>query len=75
MALHRSTFSYLQPTADQLDAMGLCRSACANCADVLVQHIPDGADKDHALRLLREVSVWANIAITRNPDGSPRDGK
>ena len=26
----------------------------------------------YALRKFREVAMWANIAITRNPDGSPK---
>ena len=34
--------------------------------------IPDGPDKTYMLRKFREVAMWANIAITRNPDGSPR---
>ena len=25
-----------------------------------------------ALRKLREVAMWANVAITRQPDGAPR---
>jgi hypothetical protein len=26
----------------------------------------------YILRKLREVGMWANVSITRNPDGSPR---
>lgn len=34
--------------------------------------LPDGPDKTYALRKHREVAMWTNIAITRQPDGSPR---
>ena len=34
--------------------------------------LPAGPDKTYVLRQLRDCAMWANIAITRNPDGSPR---
>lgn len=34
--------------------------------------LPDGPDKTYVLRQLRDCAMWANIAITRYPDGSPR---
>lgn len=73
MSLDKSTFSYLLPTDDQKDLMGVVRTAAAGYADVLEQALPDGPDKTYALRKLREVAMWANIAITRHPDGSPRN--
>lgn len=72
MSLHDSTFGYLNPTEEQKEAMTLVRSAAADFATVLRYQVPDGPDKTYLLRKLREVSMWANIAITREPDGAPR---
>lgn len=70
--MHESTFKYLKPTDEQLLAMELCRDAALNYFLVLKHNIPDGPDKTYIIRKLREVAMWANIAITRQPDGSPR---
>jgi hypothetical protein len=71
--LHHSTFAYLSPTPEQLKTMGTLREAAALYANALEQHVPNGPDKTYLLRKLREVAMWANVAVTRNPDGSPRD--
>lgn len=70
--MHSSTFEYLKPTDDQVAQMSVAREAAKAYAAVLADVIPDGPDKTYLLRQLREVAVWANIAITRQPDGSPR---
>lgn len=70
--MHNSTFEYLKPTDDQITKMGFCRNATSDYASILEMHVPDGPDKTYLLRKLREVAMWANIAITRLPDGSPR---
>lgn len=70
--MHSSTFDYLKPTDDQVAQMSVAREAAKAYAAVLENVIPDGPDKTYLLRQLREVAVWANIAITRQPDGSPR---
>jgi hypothetical protein len=70
--LHETTFDYLTPTNDQKATMGLVRGAFKNLADFLEEAIPAGPDKTFLLRQLRDCGMWANIAITRNPDGSPR---
>jgi hypothetical protein len=72
MALHPSTFEYLKPTDEQVAKMALCRSAAKDYAAVLEMHIPDGPDKTYALRKLRELAMWVNVAVTRLPDGTPR---
>jgi len=72
MALHPSTFDYYQPTPEQLKTMDTARLAAKAYATQLEVLVPDGPDKTYLLRVLREVAAWANIAITRNPDGSPR---
>ena len=35
--------------------------------------LPDGPDKTFALRNHRTTAMWANIAVTREADGSPRE--
>ena len=72
MTLHASTFEYLKPTDAQLNTMAAVREEFAEFASKLDLAIPDGPDKTYLLRQLRDCAMWANIAITRNPDGSPR---
>lgn len=72
MGLHPETFGYLSPTNEQKAVMQTVRSASAAYAALLDVHIPEGPDKTYLLRKLREVAMWANMAITRGPDGSPR---
>jgi hypothetical protein len=69
--LHGSTFDYLKPSNEQIDIMDRLRKAARQYALILEHELPDGADKTHLLRKLREVAMWANIAATRNADGSP----
>ena len=71
-SLHSSTFSNIQPSQHQLATMDKVRAASKAYADTLDALLPDGADKAHILRRVREVSMWANVAITRHADGSPR---
>jgi hypothetical protein len=70
--MHSSTFEYLQPTEAQKSEMEICRKAAADYAKTVMPMLPDGPDKTYMLRKFREVAMWENIAITRNPDGSPR---
>ena len=72
MALHSSTFEYLQPTLDQLKDMTEARWAAATYAKELERLLPDSPDKTYVMRKLREVGMWVNVAITRDADGSPR---
>jgi hypothetical protein len=72
MTLHPSTFEYLKPTDAQMEAMSVCRQAAQAYAECLMDLLPDGPDKTYALRKVREIAMWANVAITRNADGSAR---
>lgn len=72
MAFHPSTFEYLKPTDEQVAVMAEARTLFAETARRIDQLLPDGPDKTFMLRQLRDCAMWANIAITRNPDGSPR---
>lgn len=70
--LNKSTFDYLKPSDKQQSNMAVCREAAGDYAAILNELVPDGPDKTYLLRKLREIAMWANVAITRLPDGSPR---
>ena len=72
MPLHTSTFEYVKPTDKQVAQMNRLRSAAANYAAAVDQHVPGGPDKIYALRKIREIAMWVNVALTRLPDGAPR---
>jgi hypothetical protein len=70
--MHPTTFEYLRPTDLQLASMARVRAASAAYCDVLEKELPDGPDKTFVIRALRSNAMWANVAITRLPDGTPR---
>lgn len=70
--LHASTFEYLKPTDAQIEQMAVVRKAFADFAAVVDANVPEGPDKTYMLRSLRSCGMWANVAITRLPDGTPR---
>ena len=72
MPLHESTFEYLRPSDKQLEDMGIVREAAAKYAKVIDAHLPEGSDKTYLMRAHRSNAMWANVSITRHPDGSPR---
>jgi hypothetical protein len=72
MALDKSTFEYLKPTDEQLEVMQTLRSAAADYTKIVTDNVPEGPDKTYAIRKLREVAMWINVAVTRHADGSPR---
>lgn len=71
--LHDSTFKFHDPTNKQLETLQAVRTAAKQYSDCLEALIPSGPDKTYLLRKLREVSMWANVAITRHADGTPRE--
>lgn len=70
--MHPSTFEYLKPSEQQLEQMNTVRQAARIYCDVLEQILPDGPDKTFIIRAHRSNAMWANVAITRLPDGTPR---
>ena len=70
--MHKSTYEYLSPTDAQLEAMARIRAAAKAYSDILETELPDGPDKTHVIRAHRSNAMWANVAITRLPDGTPR---
>jgi len=71
--LDRTAFEYLKPTEQQLADMTECREAAAAYARVIEKVLPDGPDKTYLMRKHREVAMWANVAVTRHADGTPRE--
>lgn len=70
--MHSSTFEYLKPTEQQIENMNTVRKAAAEYCKVLEEALPDGPDKTFVIRAHRSNAMWANVAITRLPDGTPR---
>lgn len=70
--MHPSTFEYLKPTEEQIAQMARVRQAAKEYCDVLNELLPDGPDKTFVIRAHRSNAMWANVAITRQPDGTPR---
>jgi hypothetical protein len=70
--MHPSTFEYLKPTDEQIVSMAYVRALFRDFVSHIDVHIPEGPDKTYLMRQLRDCAMWANIAITRQPDGSPR---
>jgi hypothetical protein len=72
MPLHATTFEYLKPTDEQVAAMARWRTAAAIYAEHLEAALSEGPDKTYIMRRIRETAMWVNVAITRQPDGTPR---
>jgi hypothetical protein len=72
MAMHRSTYDYLSPTEEQIEQMAQLRAAAKLYGDALEALLPEGPDKTFVIRAHRSNAMWANVAITRLPDGTPR---
>ena len=70
--MHTSTYEYLKPTDKQVADMATVRAAAKAYNDVLDAVLPDGPDKTFVIRAHRSNAMWANVAITRLPDGTPR---
>ena len=70
--MHVSTYEYLKPTDDQIAKMARVRAAAKAYSDVIEAELPEGPDKTFMLRNHRSNAMWANVAITRQPDGTPR---
>lgn len=72
MPMHPSTYQHLKPTDEQMATMAKLREAAMAYGEALDQFLPDGPDKTYVIRAHRSNAMWANVAITRLPDGTPR---
>lgn len=71
--MHESTYEYLKPTDEQMALMAKIREAAAVYGKALEEFLPEGPDKTFVIRGHRSNAMWANVAITRLPDGTPRE--
>jgi hypothetical protein len=72
MSLHPLTFEYAKPTGEQVSDMTVLRNAAKVYAETVDNLVPDGPDKTYILRKIREIAMWVNVAVVRQPDGTPR---
>jgi hypothetical protein len=70
--VHASTYEYLKPTDEQIRRMAKLREAAAAYGETLEKLLPEGPDKTYVIRNHRSNAMWANVALTRLPDGTPR---
>lgn len=70
--MHVSAYEFLKPTDAQIEKMARLRAAAKAYGDVLDVELPDGPDKTFVIRGHRSNAMWANVAVTRQPDGTPR---
>lgn len=68
---HPSTFEYLIPTDEEVVKMEDARVATREYARILHGILPDGPDKTYIMRKIREIGMWANVAVTRDATGKP----
>lgn len=71
--MHPSTYEFLKPSEDQINRMARVRAAAKAYSEILEQELPDGPDKTFVIRAHRSNAMWANVAVTRLPDGTPRE--
>ena len=71
--MHSSTYEYLKPSDKQMEVMAQLRKAAASYGKILDMLLPDGLDKTFIIRAHRSNAMWANVAVTRLPDGTPRE--
>ena len=70
--MHSTTYDYLKPTDEQVERMARVRAAAKAYGEILEKELPEGPDKTFVIRGHRSNAMWANVAITRLPDGTPR---
>jgi hypothetical protein len=70
--MDKSTYEFLKPDDSQLRRGDKLRAAAKAYSDVLEAELPDGPDKTFTIRNHRTTAMWALVAITRQPDGTPR---
>jgi hypothetical protein len=72
--MHESTMKYLKPSEEQLATMDTVRAVFADTLTLVDNLLPPGRYKSLAITAIEEAAMWANKAITRESDGTPREG-
>ena len=73
MSLHPATFDSIVLRPGQIEVMNYLRFRSKLYAEEIDRALDDGPDKTYLLRKLRETAMWINVALTRLPDGTPRE--
>lgn len=71
--MHPSTYEYLTPSPEMQEQMAKVREAARVYSEAIEANVPDGPDKTTIIRQHRSNAMWANVAITRQADGTPRE--
>lgn len=71
--MHTSLFQYLKPSDAQIKDMAVLREAYLILYQA-VNAMPAGRYKSLAITALEESAMWANKGVTRDSDGTPREG-
>ena len=69
---HPHVFTSVLPSEAQKARMDTMSTAFLGLLSYIHQHVPEGPDRTYVIRKVRETAMWCNVAIMRNPDGSPR---
>ena len=72
MPMHETTFEYLKPSDAQIATMGELRQAFAELVQHIEDRIPESRYRSLAITELESAAMWANKAITRQGNGTPR---
>lgn len=60
-------FKYHKPNEEQIKAIDAVRSKSKELAKLIVDVVPEGAEKMQAITYLRQVGMFANAGIAINP--------
>jgi hypothetical protein len=63
-------FKYHEPTPDQSTRMGKVGQAAEKLCHLIVDKVPLSADRTHAIRLIKDATMWLNGAISREVLGN-----
>lgn len=60
------------PAPGQIEAMKILNKAAKDYADVILELLEDGADRDYIIRRIREIAMWCNVCVLKHDDGADR---
>lgn len=72
--MHESTMQYLKPSIEQQQTMSDVRQIYSDALKAIEAKLPVGRYLSLAITELEASAMWANKAITRDGDGTSRDG-
>lgn len=56
-------FTYHDATSEQIKSFHEINVVAKIFAETINKHCPNGADKNHAIRVVRDARMWANAAV------------